>query len=75
MKFLIDLFKKATSNSPDGDGFRPDQTPDKYNDKIAQLNAVGANQYSKINTQTISRIQKTTGIPSSQANGNTALPG
>lgn len=75
MKFLIDLFKKATSNSPEGDGFRPDQTPDKYNDKIAQLNSLGSNQYSKVNTATISRIQKTTGVPGTQSSGNTSVPG
>ena len=55
MKFLIDLFKK----SPKGDNFRTTQAPVKYNDKIAQLNTQSPNQYNKINTSTISNIQKT----------------
>ena len=75
MKFLLDLFKKASQAHPDGDAFRPDQTPDKYNDKIAQLNAIGANQYSKINTATVNRVQKTSAVASSTANGNVTLPG
>ena len=55
MKFLIDLFKK----SPKGDNFRTDDTPVKYNDKIAQLNTQSPNQFNKINTSTINQIQKT----------------
>jgi len=55
MKFLIDLFKKATKS----DNFRTTQTPVKYNDKIAQLNTQSPNQFNKINTSTINQIQKT----------------
>lgn len=77
MKFIIDLFKKATQTSPEGDSFRPDQTPDKYNDKIAQLNSLGADQYSKINTATINRISKTSTSKtlSQGSTGNTIVPG
>lgn len=77
MKFIIDLFRKATQTSPEGDSFRPDQTPDKYNDKIAQLNSLGANQYSKINTATINSISKTSTNKSltQSATGNSILPG
>ena len=77
MKFIIDLFKKATQTSPEGDSFRPDQTPDKYNDKIAQLNSLGVNQYSKVNTATINKISKTsTSKTLSQSTiGNTIVPG
>jgi len=46
MSFLIDLFKKARK----GDAFRPTETPDKYNDRIAALNAGGQS------TQTNTRI-------------------
>lgn len=77
MKFLIDLFKKATNQSPEGDGFRPDQTPDKYNDKIAQLNSLGNNQYSKLTTPTINRISRTnvTSTLTGQSSGNSIPPG
>ena len=77
MKFIIDLFKKATQTSPEGDSFRPDQTPDKYNDKIAQLNSLGADQYSKVNTATINRISKTNTNKSlaQSTTGNTIVPG
>lgn len=77
MKFLIDLFKKATTQSPEGDAFRPDQTPDKYNDKIAQLNSLGSNQYSKVNTSTINKISKTstTSTLTANASGNSIVPG
>ena len=77
MKFIIDLFKKATQTSPEGDSFRPDQTPDKYNDKIAQLNSLGSNQYSKINTATINSISKTSTSKtlSQGSTGNTIVPG
>lgn len=77
MKFIIDLFKKATQTSPEGDSYRPDQSPDKYNDKIAQLNSLGANQYSKVNTATINKISKTSTNKSlSQGTpANTIVPG
>ena len=77
MKFIIDLFKKATQTSPEGDSYRPDQSPDKYNDKIAQLNSLGANQYSKVNTTTINKISKTSTNKSlSQGtSANTIVPG
>ena len=56
MNFLIALFKKATK----GDSFRPSVAPEKYNDKIAQLNSEGANQYDKLTTAKINKISKTT---------------
>lgn len=72
MKFLIDLFKK----SPKGDNFRTSQTPVKYNDKIAQLNTQSPNQYNKLTTSTINKIQKTGNSVLSQNTSNASiLPG
>ena len=65
MKLIIDLFKKAAK----GDSFRPNDSPDKYNDKIAQLNSLGSNQYSKLNTATINKIGKTKQQPGAQKGG------
>ena len=56
MNLLLALLKKASK----GDSFRPQEAPDKYNDKIAQLNSDGANQYDKLSTSRINRITKTT---------------
>lgn len=61
MNFLIDLFKKAKK----GDSFRTIPTPSKYNDGIAQLNSVGDNQYSRLNTNTINKIGKSKQQPGS----------
>jgi hypothetical protein len=65
MSFIIDQFKKAAK----GDSFRQDDKVDKYNDKIAQLNSVGSNQYSKLNTTTLNRISKTTANPTNTKSG------
>jgi len=65
MSFIIDLFKKAAK----GDSFRTYDSIDKYNDKIAQLNSLGSNQYSKINTATINKIGKTKQQPGAQKGG------
>jgi len=69
MSFIIDQFKNAGK----GDSFRPNEKADKYNDKIAQLNSLGSNQYSKINTNTLNRISKTTTSPTNTKGGT--LPG
>ncbi len=71
MQFLIDLFKKASR----GDNFRAPEAPDTYNDKIMQLNVTSNNQYSRINTPTINKIQKTkSALTQSTSKGN-ILPG
>lgn len=70
MNFLIDLFKKATK----GDNFRTSDSIEKYNDGIAQLNALGSNQYSKISTNKITRIGKTKSALTQDAS-NTTIPG
>lgn len=70
MNFLIDLFKKALK----GDNFRPTETPVKYNDKIAQLNNQSPNQYSKINTTTINKIQKTNATLTQNTSKGSTLP-
>jgi len=69
MSFIIDLFKKAAK----GDGFRTNESADKYNDKIAQLNSLGANQYSKVNTDTLNKISKTKQQPGAEKGGT--IPG
>ena len=71
MNFLIDLFRKAIK----GDNFRPTASPVKYNDQIAQLNSVNPNQASKLNTNTINRIQKTKPTLTQSTSGNSVLPG
>lgn len=70
MNFLIDLFKKA----PKGDAFRRPENLDKYADKIAQLNSTGANQYNKITTNSINRIQKTKTEPTQNSSKGSVLP-
>jgi len=62
--FIIDLFNKAIK----GDGFRTDETPDKYNDSIAALNST--NQKST-NTTKLKNMQSKTPA----ASGNTTIPG
>jgi hypothetical protein len=54
MSFLIDLFKKARK----GDAYRPTETPDKYADRIAALNAGGQSTQSntKITTANVAKI-------------------
>ena len=71
MKFLIALLKKATK----GDNFRPKATPFKYNDNIAQLNAVNPDQYNKVNVNTFAKVQKTTPTLTQSTSGNSILPG
>jgi hypothetical protein len=60
MNFIIDLFKKAKK----GDSLRTTATPSKYNDKIAQLNSLGSNQYTKLTTEVINKISKSDSNPS-----------
>lgn len=71
MKFLIDLWKKASK----GDNFRPNETPTKYYDGVAQLNTTSNNQASRLNTPTIYRIQKTKPTLAQTAANSTILPG
>jgi hypothetical protein len=71
MNFLIDLFRKAVK----GDNFRTTASPVKYNDQIAQLNSVNPNQASKLNTNTINKIQKTKPTLTQSTSGNSVLPG
>jgi len=71
MNFIIDLFKKATK----GDNFRPTETPDKYDNKIAQLNTTANNQYSKLNTATMNKIQKTNASLTQSTSKGSILPG
>ena len=71
MNFLIDLFRKAIK----GNNFRPSASPVKYNDQIAQLNSVNPNQASKLNTNTINKIQKTKPTLTQSTSGNSVLPG
>jgi hypothetical protein len=60
MKFLISLFKTAKK----GDNFRTVDFPDKYNDKIAQLNSTGDNQYVKLKNVATAAKTIVTGNPS-----------
>ena len=62
--FLIDLFKKATKP----DGYRTTDTPDKYNDNIAALNATNQNAPS---TSKLAKAQVNAPVSS----GNSAIPG
>lgn len=71
MNFIIDLFKKAVK----GDSFRASETPNKYNDNIMQLNSVSPNQYSKLNTSSINKIQKTSSALTQSTTKGTTLPG
>ena len=71
MNFLIDLFRKAIK----GDNFRPTASPVKYNDQIAQLNSVNTNQASKLNTNTINKIQKTKPTLTQSTSKGSILPG
>jgi hypothetical protein len=71
MKFLIDLFKRA----PKGDNFRAPATSTKYNDKIAQLNALAPNQYDKINVSRLDSLSKTQAALTQTTTSNTTAPG
>lgn len=71
INFLIDLYRKATK----GDNFRPSPSPVKYNDQIAQLNTANPNQASKLNTNTINKIQKTKPTLSQSTSNASVIPG
>jgi methyl coenzyme M reductase subunit C-like uncharacterized protein (methanogenesis marker protein 7) len=71
MNFLIDLFKKAIK----GDNFRVKATPDKYSDKISQLNTQSPNQASKLTTSKINQIQKTNSVLTQSTSKGSILPG
>jgi ribosomal protein L18E len=71
MKFLIDLLKRA----PKGDNFRAPATSTKYNDKIAQLNALSPNQYDKINVSKLDSLSKTQAALTQTTTSNTTIPG
>lgn len=70
MQFLIDLFKKASK----GDNFRATDTPDKYDSKIAQLNTTSNNQYNRLNTATINKIQKSNATLTQSTSQGTIIP-
>lgn len=44
MRFLVSLFKSSAK----GDNFRTVENPTKYINKVAAMNALGSNQYSKV---------------------------
>jgi len=72
MKFLIDLLKKAIK----GDNFRIKANPTKYNDKIAQLNTTSNNQFNRLTTSNINKIQKTNNsVLTQNSSVGTILPG
>lgn len=71
MKFLIDLWKKASK----GDNFRPSEAPFKYYDSVAQLNTTANNQASRLNTPTIYKIQRTKPTLTQVSSNNSILPG
>jgi hypothetical protein len=71
MNFIIDLFKRAVK----GDSFRAAEPAIKYNDKIAQLNSQSPNQYSKLTTNSINRIQKTSSTLTQSTTKGSTLPG
>jgi hypothetical protein len=69
MNFLIDLFRKSLK----GDNFRSQISPIKYNDQIAQLNAVNPNQASKLNTSIMNKVQKTKPTPTQSTSKGSTL--
>ena len=71
MNFLIDLFRKAVK----GDNFRLTNTPAKYNDQVAQINAVQPNQASKLTTSIMNKVQKTKSSLTPSTSTGTKLPG
>lgn len=71
MRFLIDIYKQA----PKGDGFRLAEPPEKYADKIAQLNSIGSDQYRKMNSATLNKISKTNNQMVASTSANSAAPG
>lgn len=72
MNSLIGIYEKSQK----GDSYRPPLSPDQYNDGIAALNALGDNQATKVNTQTINRISKNkAALAPSNTEGNNILPG
>lgn len=71
MKFLLDIFKKASK----GDAFRAIENPNTYNDGIAKLNSLGDNQYSKLTTQKMNAISKNSKANAQASSGNTISPG
>jgi len=70
MNFLITLFKKATK----GDSFRATDNPNKYTDSIVQLNTIAPNQSTRLSTNSINKVQKTSKIvvQSTTKSGNLA---
>lgn len=75
--FIVDRLKKQEELNPNGNSFIPPQNKEKYDDKIAQLNSLGADQYSKINTATINRMSRTSTDKTlaQSSTGNTIVPG
>lgn len=71
MKFLVDLLKKSSK----GDNYRTVESPDKYDNKISQLNVTANNQFSRLNTVTINKIQKTNASLSQTSERGSVVPG
>lgn len=71
MESLLKTYQKSQK----ADSYRPADTPNQYNDRIAALNALGANQYEKVNTQTMNRISKDNSALTQNASGNSVIPG
>jgi hypothetical protein len=71
MKFLLDIFKKSSK----GNGLRSPEATDNYNDGIAKLNSLGANQYQQLTTQNINKISKNNTTLSQNSTGNSTIPG
>jgi hypothetical protein len=71
MKFLLDILKKSQK----GDAFRPAESKENYNDGIAKLNSLGANQYQQLTTQNINKISKDNTTLTQSTSGNSITPG
>lgn len=67
MKFLLDLYKKATK----GDSFRPAEQPEKYLDQIAIANANPNTNVTSGKLNSITKNSSITGVGTSQG----TLPG
>jgi hypothetical protein len=71
MRSLLEIFKKSQKQ----DGLRTAEFPETYNDGIAKLNAVGSDQYRKINTQKVNYAGKTaTVLTQTNQSVNVQLP-
>jgi len=67
--FLISLFNTITKKSPNGDSYRTTQTPDKYVNDIAALNATNQSNINTANANRQSQYAKVDAL------GQTTIPG